>query len=61
MTLQDPPPLPEPPSLRRNLVDPILWLTRQQVDPSTLVDPAVRDRAQQIVDDILAAAQVPHD
>jgi hypothetical protein len=61
LTLQDPPPLPEPPSLRRNLVDPILWLTRQQVDPSTLVDPAVRDRAQQIVDDILAAAQVPHD
>jgi hypothetical protein len=61
LTLQDPPPLPEPPSLRRTVVDPILWLTRQQADPSTIVDPAVRDRAQRVVDDIVTAAQADND
>ena len=61
LMVQEPPPLPVPPSFRSTVVDPILWFSRQQADPSTLVDPAVRDRAQQIVDDIVAAAQVRRD
>lgn len=61
LTSQEPPPLPEPPSLRRAVVDPVLWLTRQQADPSTIVDPAVRNRAQQVVDEIRNAAQVRDD
>ncbi len=61
LTSQDPPPLPAPPSFRSTVIDPILWLTRLQADPSTQVDPAVRDRAQQVVNIIVAAAKVRHD
>ncbi len=61
VVVQDPPPLPVPPTFRSTVVDPFLWFTRQQADPSTLVDAAVRGRAQAIVDVIVAAAQVRHD
>lgn len=52
----DAPPEPTPPSLRNAVVDPILWVARQQADPSAMVDPWVRDRAQQVVDSVLQAA-----
>lgn len=53
------PPRPAPPSLRLTVVAPLLWITRQQADPATLVDTAVSDRAQHVVNDILKSSQAP--
>jgi hypothetical protein len=39
------------------VVAPLLWMSRQQADPTTLVDPVVSDRAQHVVNNILNAAR----
>lgn len=49
------PPLPEPLSLHDTMAAPALWLTRQQANPSGEVDPAVAERANDIVSEILRA------
>ncbi len=52
-----PPPRPTPPSLKLTVLAPILWMSRQQVDPETMVDAVVSDRARHVVNDILLAAE----
>lgn len=49
------PPVPEPLSLHDTMAAPALWLTRQQANPSGEVDPAVSQRANEIVSAILRA------
>lgn len=56
-----PPPRPVPPSLRLTVLAPIMLMTRQQADPETIVDPLVSDRAQHVVNDVLAAAAAQRD
>ena len=51
-----PPPRPAPPSLKLTVLAPILWMSRQQADPDTMVDVIVSDRAHHIADTILLAA-----
>jgi hypothetical protein len=51
-----PPPNPAPPSIRDTMITPALWISRQQADPSTKVDPVVAARAQQVADDVVRAA-----
>ena len=55
-----PPPRPAPPSLKLTVLAPILWISRQQADPDTTVDPIVSDRARHIADTILSAANTEH-
>ena len=56
-----PPPDPAPPSVLNTIIAPALWLSRQQANPSTVVDPVVAARAQQVAGDILAAAAARRD
>jgi mannitol-1-phosphate/altronate dehydrogenase len=39
---------------------PILWISRQQADPDTMVDAIVSERAQHVADSILRAANDEH-
>jgi mannitol-1-phosphate/altronate dehydrogenase len=39
---------------------PILWISRQQADPDTMVDVIVSNRARRIADKILLAAKTEH-
>ena len=55
-----PPPRPVPPSLKLTVVGPILWMSRQQADPDTMVDPIVTARARHVVDEILLASGAEH-
>ena len=59
-TSQDPPPIPAALSLRATVIGPALWLARQQADPSTVIDPIVTARAQQIVGRVMAAGHPRH-
>ena len=56
-----PPPDPAPPSVLNTIIAPALWLSRQQANPATQVDPVVAARAQQVADEILAAAVARRD
>lgn len=55
-----PPPDPVPPSLKLTVLAPILWISRQQADPDTMVDAIVSERAQHVADSILRAANDEH-
>jgi hypothetical protein len=55
-----PPPRPVPPSLKLTVLAPILWISRQQADPDTMVDVIVSNRARRIADKILLAAKTEH-
>ena len=59
-TSQDPPPHPAALSVRATIIGPALWLARQQADPSTTVAPVVRARAEQIIEQIVAAGDARH-
>lgn len=52
------PPHPVPPSFRLSVLAPILWMSRQQGDPETMVDAVVSDRARHVANTILLAAEV---
>lgn len=55
-----PPPRPVPPSWKLTVLAPILWMSRQQADPDTMVDEIVSDRARRIANMILLAANAGH-
>jgi hypothetical protein len=55
-----PPPRPAPPSLKLTVVAPILWISRQQADPDTMVDAIVSARAHHVADAILLSANAGH-
>ena len=55
-----PPPRPAPPSLKLTVLAPILWMSRQQADPETMVDEIVSDRARHVVNEVLLAARAEH-
>jgi hypothetical protein len=55
-----PPPRPVPPSLKLTVLAPILWMSRQQADPDTMVDALVSDRARHVANEVLLAAKAEH-
>ena len=55
-----PPPRPVPPSLKLTVLAPILWMSRQQADPDTMVDAIVSGRARHVANAILLAAKAEH-
>lgn len=55
-----PPPRPVPPSLKLTVLAPILWMSRQQADPETMVDQLVSDRARHVANQVLLAAKAEH-
>lgn len=55
-----PPPRPVPPSLKLTVLAPILWMSRQQADPETMVDQLVSDRARHVANEVLLAAKAEH-
>jgi hypothetical protein len=55
-----PPPRPTPPSLKLTVLAPLLWMSRQQADPGTMVDEIVSDRARHVANEVLLAAKAEH-
>ena len=55
-----PPPRPVPPSLKLTVLAPILWMSRQQASPDTMVDELVSDRARHVANQVLLAARAEH-